>query len=73
MHMSGHFYCVYNGDCEWRGQILVGRGRGNYRLGEGQGWKNATFPWNMVKNCIKNVNYFTNFRFFCKKKTEIYI
>ena len=35
--------------------------------------KNAKFPWNMVKNCIKNVNYFRNFRIFCKKKTEIYM
>ena len=26
-----------------------------------------------LKNCIKNVNYFTNLRFFCKKKTEIHL
>ena len=24
----------------------------------------------MVKNCVKNVNYFTNFRFVCKNMTE---
>ena len=33
--------------------------------------KNANFPWNIVKKFLQNVNYFTNFRIFCKKKTKI--
>ena len=42
-------------------------------VGTSKAGNNAKFPRNMVKNCVKNVNYFRNFRIFCKKKTEIYI
>ena len=32
-----------------------------------QGWtKNANFPWNKVKKCVKNVNFVHIFRIFCK-------
>ena len=30
--------------------------------------KNAKFLWNMVKNCFKNVNYFTNSQYFWETK-----
>ena len=35
--------------------------------------KNAKLPWNMVKNCIKNVNFLQIFRNIGKKKTKISI
>ena len=30
--------------------------------------KNAKFPWNIVKNCIKNVIFFTHFQNFFEEK-----
>ena len=35
--------------------------------------QNATFPWNMIKNGVKNVIFLQIFRDFCKKKTELSI
>ena len=35
-----------------------------------EGGGDATFPWNMVKEIVKNVNIFRNI---CKKNTEIFI
>ena len=39
----------------------------------GKAAKNAKLPWNMVKNCIKNVNLLQIFIISYKKKTEISI
>ena len=54
--------------CDSKLQYLLFNESPVYKAG-----KNAKFPWNMVKNCAKNVNYFRNVRICCKKKTEIYI
>ena len=37
-------------------------------MGIDRAGKNAKFPWNIVQNCVKNVNILPIFRFFCKKK-----
>ena len=53
--------------------ILIGTAYSYILADEVNAGKNAKFPWNMVKNDVKNVNYLHIFRNFCKKKAEISI
>ena len=54
---------------EQRGQVCVMQS-----MAISKAEQNEKFPWNiMFKYFVKNVNYFTNFKICCKKKTKISI